>query len=81
MSTQEFDELDDMIEQTDLSLQEEAGFDPDLVPEDGFVEKAPKKGSSKKSARSNKPVLSEEDEKIESVDEVYWYVEIGRAHV
>ena len=72
MSTQEFDELDEMIEQTDLSL--EAEFDPDLVPEEGFTEKPAKKGSSKKSSRSNKPVLAEEDEKIESVDEVYWYV-------
>ena len=74
MSTNEFDELDEMIEQTDLSF-DESELDPDLVPEDGFIEMPAKKGSSKKSSRSNKqPVLSEEDEKIESVDEVYWYV-------
>ena len=74
MSTNEFDELDDMIEQNDLPY-DEVEFDPDLVPEDGYFEKTAGKGSSKKSSRANKqPVLSEEDEKIESVDEVYWYV-------
>ena len=74
MNTNEFDELDEMIEQTDLSF-EGSELDPDLIPEDGLFDKGAKKGSSKKSSRSNKqPVLSEEDEKIESVDEVYWYV-------
>ena len=59
MSTQEFDELDEMIEQTDLSL--EAEFDPDLVPEEGFTEKPAKKGSSKlisaKLLRTNFPAI------------------------
>ena len=54
MSTQEFDELDEMIEQTDLSL--EAEFDPDLVPEEGFTEKPAKKGSSKKSCECYKTI-------------------------
>lgn len=74
MNTNEYDELDEMIEQTDLSF-DESELDPDLIPEDGYVDKPSKKGASKKSSRANKqPVLSEEDEKIESVDEVYWYV-------
>ncbi len=73
MNTNEFDELDDMIEQSGESL-DNPEFDADLVPEDGFIEKPAKRSSSKKSSRSGKPVLSEEDEKIESVDEVYWYV-------
>ena len=74
MSTNEFDELDEMIEQTDLSF-DESELDPDLVPEDAVYEKPSRKGSSKKSSKANKqPVLSEEDEKIESIDEVYWYV-------
>ena len=48
MSTQEFDELDDMIEQTGDSF-ENPEFDPDLVPEEGFLERPARKSSSKKS--------------------------------
>ena len=38
MSMKEFDELDDMIEQTDASF-DDPEFDSDLVPEEGFIEK------------------------------------------
>ena len=48
MNTNEFDELDEMIEQTDLSF-DSSELDPDLIPEDGLFDKGAKKGSSKKS--------------------------------
>ena len=49
MSTKEFDELDDMIEQTDASL-DDSEFDSDLVPEEGFLDRPARKSSSKKSS-------------------------------
>ncbi len=75
MSNNEFNEPEDMIENDAMSLDNADFDDPDLIPEDGWkAEKPAGKRSSKKSRAEKQPVVSEEDEKIESVDEAYWYV-------
>lgn len=75
MSSQDFDEFENKeaaFMDEDLNIFDQSGEDEDLIPLD-----APKAVSgTKKSAKAKKnaAVSAEEDDKIQSVEEVYWYV-------